>query len=272
MTVLVTGATGTVGRHLVHQLVSAGHEVRALTRAPEKADLPPQVQVVAGDLADPASLAGAFDGVTAVHLITFSGNNYAPLTTGPEIVKLAAEAGVRRVTVLWSGYPGPVEDAVRASGLEWTLIQPVEFMSNALGWADSVRTEGVAREVFPYALNAAVHPADIAAVTARALTEDGHNGRSYDLTGPEALNFPQKVALLSAAVGKDIRFVELTEEQARNRMRAKGIADAEIDFVIGWHANPPAEAYTVLPTVEDVTGQPARTYAQWAAENADAFR
>ena len=100
MTILVTGATGTVGRHVVGELVRAGHAVRALTRNPAKADLPEGVEVVAGDLAVPDSLTAAFDGVTAAHLINFAGEGYAPLGTGPQIVELAAKSGVRRVTVL----------------------------------------------------------------------------------------------------------------------------------------------------------------------------
>ncbi|WP_086818510.1 NAD(P)H-binding protein [Allokutzneria sp. NRRL B-24872] len=265
--VLVTGATGTVGRHLVRQLIDAGHEVRALTRNPANATaaLPPEAKVFTGDLAAPAGLAEALDGVTAVHLTPFEGN-------ASELVDAIVRAGARRVTVMWAGFSGAMEEAVRSSGMDWTFIQPMEFMSNMAEWAESVRLEGVAREVYPQVRNASVHPADIAAVTARALTEDGHAGKAYDLTGPEALTVPEKVAVLSAALGKQIRFVELPEAEARDRMRAKGVAEEDIDFVLGWHANPPKEAYTVTPVIEEVTGRPARTFAQWAAENADAFR
>ncbi|GAA4003146.1 NAD(P)H-binding protein [Allokutzneria multivorans] len=265
--VLVTGATGTVGRHLVRQLIDAGHDVRALTRNPANAGavLPPEAKVFAGDLADPAGLAEALDGVTAVHLTPFEGNASA-------LVDVIIRAGVRRVTVMWAGFSGPTEEAVRSSGLDWTFIQPMEFMSNMLEWTESVRSEGVAREVYPQARNASVHPADIAAVTARALTEDGHAGKSYDLTGPDVLTVPEKVAVLSAALGREIRFVERTESEARDRLRARGVTEEDIDFVLGWHANPPKEAYTVTPVIEEVTGRPARTFAQWAAENAGAFR
>ena len=100
MTILIAGATGTVGRHLVHQLTAAGHPVRALTRNPATADLPADVDVVAGDLTDPDTFTTVFNGVTAAHLITFGGDNGEPLTTGTRLVELAARAGVRRITVL----------------------------------------------------------------------------------------------------------------------------------------------------------------------------
>ncbi|MCT2592884.1 NAD(P)H-binding protein [Streptomyces sp. N2-109] len=270
MTILVAGATGNVGRQLVGQLARAGQPVRALTRDPERADLPDGVQPVSGDLTRPDSLRQALDGATALHLLTYSDST--PLETGPEIVKLAVEAGVRRATVLWGGMKGPVEHAVMAADWEWTILEPVEFMSNALEWVNSVREEGVIREAFPEVLSAAVHEADIAAVAATALVEGGHGGKSYNLTGPEALTMYDKARIISAATGHDIELVQLTREQANQRLRDRDVPEDVIDYVVGWHANPPASAYTVDPTVEQITGRPARTYAEWVAEHADAFR
>ncbi|MFF5259483.1 NAD(P)H-binding protein [Actinomadura viridis] len=274
MTVLVTGAKGNVGRHVVKELLSGGHRVRALTRDPAGAGavLPDGVEVATGDLAVPDSLAPALEGVTALHLITFDGGDGAPLRTGPRIARLAAKAGVRRVTVLWGGEPGPVEEAVAAEGLPWTVLQPQEFMSNALAWTGSIRTEGVVREPFGATRSAMIHEADIGAVAARTLTEDGHVGEKYMLTGPEVMDMPQKLAVLGEVLGRDIRFVELTEQQARERMRREGASQEAIDHVIGWYAAPPGEAYTVTPTVERILGRPPRTFAQWARENAEAFR
>lgn len=115
MTLLVTGATGKAGRHVVRHLLEAGHQVRALTRDPARAALPDGAEVVAGDLTDPASLAPALRGVLGVHLITVGGDDYATLRTGPELVTRFTEAGVRRVVVLWNGQPGPVEEAFERS-------------------------------------------------------------------------------------------------------------------------------------------------------------
>ncbi|MGH8929549.1 MAG: NAD(P)H-binding protein [Egibacteraceae bacterium] len=272
MTILVTGATGTVGRQVVDQLQRAGQRVRALTRNPAKANLPDGVEVVGGDLAAPETLGHALDGVTGVHLITFGGDDYATLQAAPEILELATKAGVRRVTVLMGGERGPVEEAVEASDLEWTLLQPVEFMANTLEWAESIRGEGIVREAFGDMLSAMVHEADIGAVAATVLSEDGHGGRTYTLTGPEALTVPQKVRTIGAAIGRDIRFVELTEAQARARWRESGYPDEAIDFFVFVSRDTPPVGYTVVPTVEQVTGRAPRSFAQWAAEHADAFR
>lgn len=272
MTILVTGATGSVGRHVVDRLVQSGQRVRALTRNPARADLPGEVEVVAGDLTALETVAPALDGVTGMHLITFGGDDYAALRTAPEIMELATKAGVRRVTVLLGGEKGPVEQAVEASDLEWTHLQPVEFMANALEWAESIRAEDVVREAFGSRLSAMVHEADIGAVAATALVEDGHAGKTYTLTGPEVLTVPRKVRTIAAAIGRDIEFVELTEEQARMRWRESGYPDEVIEFFVFVHGNTPPMGYTVVPTVEEVTGRPPRTFAQWAAEHADAFR
>ncbi|MDG4858588.1 NAD(P)H-binding protein [Streptomyces sp. T-3] len=272
MTFLVTGATGSVGRQVVEQLLSKGERVRALTRNPERASFPEGVEVVRGDLGDPDTLAPAFEGVTGVHLITFGGELFAPLETGPQIVALAEKAGVRRITVLHGGGPSPLEDAVRASGIDWTVVMPVEFMSNALEWADGIRTADEVREPFVNRLSAMVHEADIGAVAATALTSSGHAGQSYVVTGPEVLTLQDKVSALAAARGRAIELVELSEAEAREQWAGQGLPADTIEFLVMVFANTPVEGRTVNSVVEQVTGRPARTFAEWAAEHADAFR
>lgn len=272
MNILVTGATGTVGRKLVQQLHQAGHQVRALTRNPAKANFPDDVEVVLGDLTVPATLEVALAGVTSLHLITFGGDDYAPLQTSAEIVAMAEKAGVKRVTVLMGGTKGGVESAVESSALAWTLLQPVEFMSNMMEWAASIRAEGVVREPFGSRKTAIVHEADIAAVAAAALTEDGHGGKTYTITGGEVLTPPAMVQIIGAAVARELRFVELSEAQARAAWRARGFPDDVIEFFVWAFGNTPEIGYTVVPTVAQVTGHPPRTFAQWAAEHADKFR
>lgn len=272
MTILVTGATGTVGRQLCAQLAAAGHPVRGLTRHPEKADLPAGVEVVGGDLTSLQGLSAALTGVSAVHLIAFGGDDYALLPNGPELVALARAAGVRRVTVLMNGDDsGSVGQAVQDSDLGWVFLAPVEFMSNALAWAESIHSEGVVREPFAAARSAMVHEADIAAVAAHALTEEGHAGATYTITGPQALTVPEKVQVLSEAVGTQVTFEELTEEQARARWAEVGFGPEEIEFFV-WASNGPEIGATPTATVSEVTGLPGRTFAEWAAENAAAFR
>lgn len=271
--ILVTGATGNVGGHVVDHLVRAGQRVRALTRSPAAANLPDGVEIVAGDPAAPETLLPALDGVTGMHLIAFSDDGYTPLQTAPEVIKLATQAGVRRVTVL-TGTDDElaVARAVEDAGVEWTHLRPGEFMANALFWTESIRTEGVVRAPFGGQLHAMVHEADVAAIVATALLEDGHAGQTYTPTGPEALTRAETVRTIADVIGRDIRFVELTEEQGREQLRESGYPDEVIEAVIEYGANPPEAAYTVLPTVEEVTGTPARTFRQWAADHADDFR
>ncbi|MFI5801761.1 NAD(P)H-binding protein [Streptomyces sp. NPDC051561] len=271
-TFLVAGATGSVGREVVRELLERGHTVRALTRNPSAAQFPPGVEVVGGDLADPGSLGPALDGVTGLHLITFTGGGYQPLETGPEIVALARKAGVRRLTVLNGGGPTPLEDAVRESGLDWTVAMPVEFMANALGWADSIRTEATVRAAFVDNVSAMVHEADIGAVIATALSEKGHAGQVYLVTGPQALTVREKVAALAAATGREISLVELSEAQALEKYLADGLDESTAAWMIDVFKNTPPEGRTVIDTVQRVTGRPARPFSQWATEHADAFR
>ncbi|MBX6766344.1 MAG: NAD(P)H-binding protein, partial [Actinomadura rubrobrunea] len=188
MTILVTGATGHVGRLVVERLVAAGADVRALTRDPSRARFPQDVDIVQGDLTVPASLAGAFDGVDRMYLFPVA-------ATAREVVAMAEDAGVRRIVTLSSGaveggydtdFHLPVEQAVEASGLEWTHVRPGEFMLNKLWlWGPSIRDEGVVRTPFPDVTWCPIHERDIADVAAEALLKDGHAGRAYMLNGPE---------------------------------------------------------------------------------------
>lgn len=270
--ILVTGATGTVGRQVVAELLARGHAVRALTRDPANAGLPAEAEVVQGDLTEPDSLIPALKDVTGLHLITFGGAYFAPLETGPRILEAARAAGVRRVTVLHGGGPSLLEDAVRAGeGVDWTVLMPVEFMANALEWADGVSASDEVREPFVSRLSAMVHEGDIGAVAAVALTEDGHGGQEYVITGPELLTVGDKVAAIAAARGRAVSLVELTEEEAVARWRAAGHPEDVIGFLLEAYGNTPEVGRTVVGTVEKVTGRPARTFAQWATEHADAF-
>lgn len=273
MKVLVTGATGTVGRQIVTQLVQAGHEVRALTRNPATATLPVGAEVVQGDLALPESLIPALEGVEAVHLINFdNGAGGMQLQNGAELVEMLKQAGVKRVTVLQGGEKSSIEQALEASDLTWTFVQPVEFMANFLEWAEPIRTEGGVKEPFANRRTALVHEADIAAVAATALTQDGHGGKTYTITGPEVLTPPQLLQTIGEGIGQELHFVELTEAQARERWKAQGFSEEFIEFFVWAHGNTPELGYTVAPTVEQVTGHPPRPFAQWVAEHADRFR
>jgi uncharacterized protein YbjT (DUF2867 family) len=272
MKILVTGATGTVGRNLVEQLFQMCHQVRALTRNPAKADFSAGVEVFEGDLTQPATLAPALEGIDGLHLINFGGDDFAPLQTGSEIVAMAEQAGVKRVTVLRGGPKGTVEQAVEASSMAWTLLEPVEFMSNILRWSYGIQAVGAVRQPFGSRKTAIVHEADIAAVAAGVLTSDGHGGKTYSISGPEVLTPRDMTRMIGEAIGREVQFVELTPDQAREEWGGAGLPRDVIEFLLWVYDNTPPHGYTVVPTVEQITGQPARTFAQWAAEHAAAFR
>ena len=280
--VLVTGATGTVGREVVAQLVAGGHAVRALVRDPGKARFDAKVQVVAGDLGKPETLARAVDGVGAV----FS------LGRGPEIpvheanlARAAAKAGVGRIVKLsvagaGQGSKNAVvawhdagEKAIQDSGVAWTFVRPGMFMSNALSWAPSVKGQG--KVFLPYGDGkiAPIHPKDIAAVAVVALTAPGHAGKAYVLSGPEALSIAEQLQILSEAVGKPLQYVPISEGAARESMLGSGMPPVLADGLLAMAAAVRAgQAATVLPTVEQVAGRKPLTWRDWARENAVAFR
>ncbi|MEV5707678.1 NmrA family NAD(P)-binding protein [Actinoallomurus sp. NPDC052274] len=281
MPILVTGATGTVGSSLVRQLVAAGQEVRAVTRDPASraaAALPPEVEVVAGDFGRPESLVPALRGVERMHLVAIGES----LTTGPRILELAKEAGVRRIVHLGHNDPSrddddPVEaphrvlhKAIENSGLEWTHIFPGEFMANTREWIASIRTESAVRAPFGDWTSAMVHEADIAAVALAALLEDGHTGRTYVPTGPEPVRRRDAVRLIGEAIGREVRFVELTPDEAREYWKDR-YPEQVIEWFLEMGRHLDGNAW-VSPVVEEVTGRRGRTFARWAADHAADFR
>ena len=273
MTILVTGATGTIGSQVVAHLAAAGHPVRALTRRPDRAELPAGVEVRAGDLTEPATLAAALEGATALHLIALGGDDYRPLTTAPAVVDAAARAGLKRITVL-TGTDDELATfrAVEASGLDWTHVRPaVEYMANRLQWADAVRDGADVRDGFVTRRDAMVHEGDVGAVIAAALTEGGHAGRTYAPTGPEAITRTDAARTVGEVIGRPVRLVELSEDEVRADLVAQGLGPDVVDFVVSYEASPPAAASTVTSVVEDVTGRPPRSFRDWVVDHAAAF-
>jgi uncharacterized protein YbjT (DUF2867 family) len=290
MRILVTGATGNVGRIVTEQLLQAGVAVRALSRNPDQAALPQGAEVVQGDLARPESLRQALDGVTRMYLFPFA-------ATAPEVVDLAEEAGVRRVVVLSSGavtagydtdFHLPVEQAVEASGMEWTHVRPGEFMLNKLWlWGPSIRAERVVRDPFPDLAWHPVHERDIADVATAALLEGGHQRAAYTLNGPEFISRRDQVRAIAEAIGQDIRLEVVTPAQAREMYLAQGgFAAANARFLTGFEdyaGNDAGRSETEdsgltgptasdsLPTAEQVTGKPARTFGEWVRDHARDF-
>lgn len=278
---LVTGATGRVGRVAVDLLVEAGVPVRALTRRSEAAALPTGVEVVTGDLTVPESLDAGLRGAGAVFLVWT-----APPATAPAVVEhLAAHA--RRVVFLSSPHrtphpffrqPNPmavlhadIERLIAAAGLESTIIRPGMFASNVLfWWAAAIRADGVVRWPYGAAETAPVDDRDVAAVAARTLYQDGHAGGDYVLTGPESLSQAEQVGIIGDVLGRRITFEELSPDEFRSETAGTWPRPVVDMLLAAWDATTGRPAF-VTSTVADILGSAPRSFRQWVADHATAF-
>lgn len=277
--IVVTGATGNIGRPLVAELVRRGHDVTAVSRAGAVPLDSPQIRGVSADLAEPEVLRAAVDGADALFLLVPGSGGHLDTE---RIIGVAAEAGVRRLVLLSSlgavtragsvshGPLAELEKRVQGSGLEWTLLRPADFASNAFAWVPTVRAERTVRAPFGDVALPAVDPLDIAEVAAAALAEDGHTGRAYVLTGPAAVSPRARTAALAEALGVPLTFAEQTREEARAEMLAY-IPESVVDGTLAILGEPTPQEQAVSPDIESVLGRPARTFTDWARRNVAAF-
>lgn len=274
--ILVTGATGKVGRRLVAELLDAGASVRALTRSPGTAGLPERVEVVAGAFAElPAAL---FDGVSTAFVF--------PADGAADFVAAAAAAGVPRLVLLSSLsaarehqrdhgsasqlHHSAIEEAVRASGAAWTILRPGTFASNLLSWAQPIRYSGGVTGPYPTSSQAPIHEADVAASAAVVLTQPGHEGQTYPMTGPQALTRVAQLQAIGAAVGRKLTFTENAPDEFRAEMSRYGVADNIVSMLLDYWRDTVNEP-DVVRSPEGLTGRPARTLSEWARDHAAAF-
>ncbi|MFJ7629246.1 NAD(P)H-binding protein [Streptomyces sp. NPDC097595] len=279
---LVTGATGRVGRVVISELLDAGVPVRALIRRPEAAaTLPPEVEVFAGDLTVPESLDPALQGVDTVFLVWTAPSRTAEAVVG----RLAAH--VRRVVFLSSPHQTPhplfqqpnpmavlhadIERLIAATGLERTILRPGMFASNALAWwAPAIRAGRLVRWPYGAAESAPVDDRDIAAVAARTLHQDGHVGGDYVLTGPESLTQAAQLGVIGDALGRRIAFEEMTPDEFRSLCEGT-VPNSAVDMLLAaWSAAVGQPAY-ITTAVADILGRPPRTLRQWTADHATEF-
>jgi uncharacterized protein YbjT (DUF2867 family) len=275
MTYLITGATGAIGRSLVTQLLDAGAAVRVTTRDPAKAGFPDTVQVAAGNFADGDLPADAFAGVRKAFVFPAQGGVDGFLAR-------AAEAGVEQLVLLSSLAAAgeherdhgsmsnvhhlAVERAVAASGIPATVLRPGDMANNLLFWAWAIKTSGTVQGPYPTSAQAPIHEADIAAVAAAALLGDGHAGQIYPMTGPQALTRAEMLAAIGAAIGRELRFEEITADAFAEQM-SRYMPAGVITMLLDYWSDTVTEPDVPLPTVERVTGHPARTLATWAADH-----
>jgi uncharacterized protein YbjT (DUF2867 family) len=281
MTYLITGATGDVGSKVVNHLLQRGNRPRVFVRNAQKAQalFGHRVDIFVGDLGEPASLRSALEGVDELFLVN----------SGPQIpvldelaAKAARAAGVRHLVKLSSmdvqhglaigAWHELGEAAIRASGISFTFVQPTGFMSNLLAWARSIKADGIVRASTGEGRRAFIHSEDIAAVATAALTTDKYDGESLPITGPEALTFAEATAKIAFAIGKELTFQPISDQEAGQRYSVVSGSAAETEAHVSlWRAIREGRLATVTDNVERILGRKPIPMDQWAIENAAAF-
>ena len=283
--ILVIGATGNTGRETALGARAAGAAVRALVRNPAKAtDLAAAgVEIAQGDLDDAGSLAAAMRGVDKVYLVTPADQRLAEVQVAAiSAAKAAGVAHVVKSSVLGAAAEAPVllarmhhraEEALKASGLGWTVLQPNSFMQNFLGFAATIAAQGAIYAPAGQGRVSHVDVRDIAAVAVAALTTPGHERQTYVVTGPEALSYDETARLIGKAIGKDVTFVDVPPDAARQSMLSGGMPEWLADDLVALLSVVYARGYAagVSTIVPELTGRPARTFSQFAAEHAARF-
>jgi (4-alkanoyl-5-oxo-2,5-dihydrofuran-3-yl)methyl phosphate reductase len=282
--IFLTGATGNIGTELVKLLVARGASLRVVSRDEKKvAQLDPRIERVIGDLHDRSVVQRGLHGIDKLFMIPVL------MDTDHEADRLlineAKQAGVAQIVMIssgavHSGAKNPIgalhrekEVFIEETGIPWTFLRPGGFMSNALRWwADSIKSEAKVLNPMGEGETAPISPYDIAGVAAVALTTTGHEGKAYDLTGPELLSTHDQVRILSKVVGKPIQCIDIPVEVAAERMRSNGLPETLIQSLSDlWIQVRKNEGTFQTNEVERLTGKPAQTFETWCHEHREAF-
>ena len=285
-TILITGATGNVGSGLVSSLIAKGASVRALVREPSRAPglTDAGVEVVIGDLDRPETLDAAFGGVGTVFLVTPGNPNQvtqahngiaATKRSGvPHLVRLSAES-VRVAADTPARIPrqhAAIDPEIVASGLAYTILRPHFFMQNLLMAAESVASDGALYMPVKDGRVGMIDVRDVVEVATKVLTEDVHEGHTYGLTGPASISFHDVAAALSKALSKEVRYVDVPPEAAREAMVGMGISEWLADALSEYsRAFSEGLGDFTTPDVEALTGHAARSIEEFARDFAEAF-
>jgi uncharacterized protein YbjT (DUF2867 family) len=284
MNVLVTGATGNVGSHVVGELRGRGAPVGAFVRDPGRAAerLGGDVELAVGDFADTASIRRALDGVQRVFLSSADGPH--KVAHEAAVVDVCAAAGVELIVkastlgadprsplpaLAWNGRS---EDHLRRSGVPATILRSGFYMTNLLAAAEQVRGAGKLFAPAGRGRIAMIAPQDVGAVGAAVLTTDGHAGATYRLTGPEAITYARIADELSRATGARVDYVDVPEDAARQGLAAEGLPDWLVEHLVGAFRLIRADALAeTTDTVRAITGRDARSFAAFARDHAALF-
>jgi uncharacterized protein YbjT (DUF2867 family) len=281
--ILVTGAGGNVGGELVKKLVTAGAAVRGLYYTIAKRDQAPKgVEAVVGDYGDYAAVARAMKGVTKVYLVC------APLPQLPalegHVIEEAVRGGVKHIVKqsvigsdsgghhMFGAWNAQAERRLAAAGVPWTILRPNTFMQNFLGFAASIKTQGAIFGSSGDAPVSYIDMRDVADVAAKILVDGGHNGKAYDLTGPDAVSYAWVAEVISELVGREVKYMDLAPEELKKFLKQVGMQDWLTDGILDVQKfNRAGKAAQISNAVEQITGHPARNFDQFSKDYAAAF-
>ncbi|MGA8478878.1 MAG: SDR family oxidoreductase [Chthoniobacterales bacterium] len=281
--ILITGATGNIGSELVTQLLTEGSPLRVIARDERKlSHLDQRVERVAGDLHERSVVQRALQGVERLFMLSilFDTNHEADRL----LIDEAKRAGVRQLVKISSGAvrlagKGGIgglhrekERFVEESGIPWTFLRPGAFMSNTLQWVGTIKSQSQVFNPTGEGKFAPISPHDIAAVAAVALTSDGHEGKAYELTGPELLSAHDQVRILSDVLGKSMQCVDIPIEVAAERFKATGVPEFLVEGLTDvWTRVREGRGTFQTNEVEKLTGKPAQTFETWCRDHRSAF-
>ncbi len=275
--ILVTGATGTIGGEVARQLIAAGIKPRLLVRNPDKAKaFEGKAEIFKGDLDDAASVKKALEGCDHLFLVT-SGLDGPRLESAT--IDAAKAAGIKHVvklSVLGAEYEAisfgkwhrANEKKLEASGMQWTFLRPGNFMTNTFMWKDTVKKDSAIYLPVGEGKSALIDPADIGAVAVKALTTEGHAGKTYALTGPVAMSTQEQADVIAKVVGRPVKHVDVPAQAAREGMLKMGLPEKYVDGLLELYAVMKAgQTSTVSPAVEEVLGRKAVSLEQFYAKH-----
>lgn len=277
LTVLVTGATGKVGRHLVHRLLDDGHHVRALTRRPDDAGLPTEVDLRIGDPSQPVATKEAARGADAA-FFNWMGFDAAGARESVDalasevehIVYLSAAQLQHGTEGVMPGVWADVEEEIRTTATDWTFLRAGAFAANALGWATSIRAGEPVLIPHPEAVRSSVHEADVAEAAWRCLVEPFHRGRAYSITGPEELTRREEAEMIGEAIGRPVTVLQQDMDEALGQLAAW----SSLDFAtaaLGYWATLVTDPERASHDFYKLVGHPPRRFAQWATDHREDF-
>jgi uncharacterized protein YbjT (DUF2867 family) len=280
--ILVTGATGNIGTELVRHLRTDGAPTRVITRDEKKVShLDASVERVIGDRHDPSIIRQALQGVDKVFLLPVLLDNH---DADRLLIEAAKQAGVQLIVQISSGavrmetkggiggLHREIEQLIEDSGIAWTFLRPGGFMSNTLQWAATIKSQSKVFNPTGEGKTAPISPYDIAAVAAVALISSGHEGKAYDLTGPELLSSREQVEILGKVIGKLVQCVDIPIEVAAKSAIANGLPEIlVVSLAEIWKRVRAGGGTFQTNEVERLTGRPAQTFETWCHKHRSAF-